>query len=207
MKKLFIKSFVLLAFVLPAQAQTDFPVLYYSPVIEAKIPGDQVPDEVLSSLSLQFDRNNPVTWSKFPFSMAEYGWVYDMGEENNNLNHFEVTMKTNKQDDYWAMYSNRGELLESQEISRNRSVPAHVRDEFAKSKYNDWKIVESKEIVRFSHDHAFNESSVKHQFRLTVEKDGEQKSLTYNWKASLKQFDYSTYKEADRLKYNMLVSK
>lgn len=207
MKKLFIKSFILLAFVVPAQAQTDFPVLDYARVITAVIPGDQVSDEVLSSISFEFDRNNPVTWSKFPFSMADYGWVYDMGEENNNLNHFVVTMKTNKQDDYWAMYSKNGELLESREISRNISIPSHIRDEFAKSEFNDWKIVETKESVRFSHDHDFNKSLVKHQFRLTVEKDGDQKSLKYSWKSSYDQFDYSAYKETDRLKYSMLVSK
>jgi hypothetical protein len=184
MKKLLISCFALIAFVLPSVAQVahDWNELDREPGTTLKLSKDQVPAAVVNAVNTRFNKDNPMTWSKFPYALKEYGWVYDIGEGNLNLDRYEVQMKTDKGNDLWAVYNNKGEIIESREMSMNVPIPPSVMDSFLKSQYKDWKIVGNREIIRFYHDH--NNSSAEQHFRITVEKDGVRKSISFNWQGS-----------------------
>jgi hypothetical protein len=186
MKNLSVTLLLLLAFLLPATSQVshDFNPNDMEPAVTAKILKDMVPAAVIKAASLQFDKNNPVTWSKFPYALKEYGWVYDVGGENLKLDRYEVTMKTGKGNDFWAIYSNKGELIQTKEMSTNMPVPSSVMDELLKSQYKDWNIVGNKEIIRYYHDHELNKSNVEQHLRITVEKNGVKRSISFNWQGS-----------------------
>jgi hypothetical protein len=180
MKKFLIASLALMAFVLPSIAQVDhdYNVNDRVPVINNKITKEQVPAAVLKSLKVPFDSKNPQTWSKFPYALKEYGWVYDVGAENLNLDRYDVQIKDNKDNTYEAIYAANGDLVESREMAENISTPPNVIAELSKSQYKDWKVVGNKEIIKFYHDH--NNSSVEEHFRVTVEKDGVKRSISFN---------------------------
>jgi hypothetical protein len=184
MKKLLITILVILAFVIPSLAQIDhdYNPNDREPEVKATILKDQVPEAVRKAVITQFDKNNPITWSKFPYALKEYGWVYDVGAANIKLDRYEVTMKTAEGNDLWAVYAANGELVESRELSVNVPVPTYVYEELSKSQYKDWKIVGNKEIIKFYHDH--NNSSVEQHLRLTVEKDNVKRSLSFNFQGS-----------------------
>jgi hypothetical protein len=185
MKKLFALWIALIAIVLPSFAQShDYNPNDVAPEVLAKISKDQIPAAVINAVNVRFNRNDPMTWSRFPYALKEYGWVYDVGAKDIVLDRYEVTMKTNKGNDLSAIYTSKGELVETSEVSTNIAVPPPVMDEFLKSKYKDWKIVGNKEIIRFYHDH--NNSSVEQHFRITVEKDGVKRSISFNWQGSNK---------------------
>jgi hypothetical protein len=186
MKKLLIAFFLLISFVVPSLAQVDhdYDLNDRVPLVTATITKDNVPDAILKSVSVQFDRDKPVTWSKFPYALKEYGWVYDVGAENLKLDRYKVTMKTDRGSDLWAVYSANGELIETREISTNILVPSPVMEKFLKSKYKDWNIVGNKEIIRFYHDHDLNVNDVEQHFRLNIEKDGEKRSISFNWQGT-----------------------
>ena len=149
------------------------------PIVNATITKEQVPAAVLKAVNQQFDKNDPITWSRFPYALKEYGWVYDVGSSNIPLNRYEVTMKTGAGNDFWAVYSANGELVETRELRKNAPVPRYVQVELANSKYKDWTILADKEIIKYYHDHDF--SSVEQHFRLTVEKDNVKRSLSFNY--------------------------
>jgi hypothetical protein len=180
MKKLLIACMALMGFVLPSLAQVshDYNPNDRVPVINNTITKDQVPAAVLKSLKVPFDVNNPQTWSKFPYALKEYGWVYDVGAENLNLDRYDVQMKDNAGNKYEAVYAANGDLIESREMSENIATPPNVMAAYLKSQYKDWKIVGNKEIIKFYHDH--NNSSVEEHFRLTVEKDNVRRSISFN---------------------------
>jgi len=182
MKKLLFSFLALMAFVLPFQAQVshDYNAGDLEPVVTAKIAKDQVPAAILNAVNVQFEKNNSLTWSKFPYALKEYGWVYDVGAENLNLDRYEVTMKTGKGNDMWAVYTIKGELVETREMSTNISIPPSVMENFLKSQYKDWNIIGNKEIIRFYHDHNLNKSNVEQHFRITVEKNGVKRSISFN---------------------------
>jgi hypothetical protein len=186
MKRLMITCFTLAAFVIPSIAQVDhdYNVEDREPAISTNIAKDQVPAAIVKAVNVQFDKNNPVTWSKFPYALKEYGWVYDVAAENLKLDRYEVTMKTPKGDDLWAVYTNKGELVETREISKNTVIPQSIMDEFNKSQYKDWNIVGNKEIIKFYHDHELNKNNVEQHFRITVEKGGAKRSISFNWQGS-----------------------
>jgi hypothetical protein len=184
MKKLLITCVVLMAFVIPSLAQIDhdFNPNDREPVAQATILKELVPAAVRDAVSRQFDKDNPLTWSKFPYALKEYGWVYDVGASNIKLDRYVVTMKTSKGSDLWAAYSADGNLIETREMSIDVPVPEYIKVELSKSKYKDWNIVGNKEIIRYYHDH--NNSSVEQHLRLTVEKDGVKRSLSFNFQGT-----------------------
>jgi len=184
MKKLLITCFALVGLLLPSMAQVahDWNASDLEPAVVAKISKDQVPAEVVKSVSVQFNKDNPVTWSRFPYALKEYGWVYDIGAQDVQLDRYEVEMKTDKNTDLWAVYSNKGELIQTREMATNIAIPKDVMDKFLESKYKDWKIIGNKEIIRTYHDH--NNKSVEQHFRLTVEKDGVKRSISFNWQGT-----------------------
>ena len=181
MKKLLITCLTVLAFALPSMAQVDHD--YNSndlePAVRAKILKDQVPAAVLKAANTQLDQTNPATWTKFPYALKEYGWVYDVGAANIKLDHYEVEMKNKAGNEYYAVYTANGELIETREVSLNVKIPQTVMDKFLKSQYKDWKIVGSKEIIKFYHDH--NNSTVEQHFRINIEKDNAKRSISFNW--------------------------
>lgn len=183
MKKLFVTCFAVMAFVLPSIAQVDhdYNVNDREPSVNVKITKDKVPAAVLKSVNTQFAEDNPLTWSKFPYALKEYGWVYDAGASEVKLDRYEVTMKTTK-GELWAVYSANGDLIETREVITNASIPTSVMDKFSKSQYKDWKIIGNKEVIKFYHDH--NNSSVEQHFRITIEKDNVKRSISFNWQGS-----------------------
>jgi hypothetical protein len=184
MKKLLITSLTLLAFLMPALAQIDhdFNPNDRTPEVRASILKDQVPEAVRIAATTRFDKNNPLTWTKFPYALKEYGWVYDVGSANVKLDRYEVTLKNEKGNDLQAIYSANGDLIESREVSADVPVPAYIMEELSKSKYKDWKIVGNKEIINYYHDH--NNSSVEQHLRLTVEKDNVKREISFNFKGN-----------------------
>jgi hypothetical protein len=186
MKKLLVTCLTLVAFVIPALAQVDhdYNVLDREPAISTSISKDQVPPVILKAVNTQFDKDNPLTWSKFPYALKEYRWVYDVASENLKLDRYEVTMKTPQGDDLWAVYTKNGELVETREISKNTAIPKSVMEKFNQSQYKDWNIVGNKEVISFYHDHEMNKNNVEQHFRITVEKGGVKKSISFNWQGS-----------------------
>ena len=184
MKKLFFTCLISLALVIPSLAQVDhdYNANDREPIVKATILKEQVPEAVRKAVSTQFDKNNPLTWSKFPYALKEYGWVYDVGAADLKLDRYEVTMKTSEGNDLWAVYAANGDLIETREMSVNVPVPAYIREELANSKYKDWNIVGNKEIIRYYHDH--NNSSVEQHLRLTVEKDNVKRSISFNFQGT-----------------------
>jgi len=184
MKKFLFSILALLGLIFPLMAQVDhdFNNNDRDPLINSTITKDQVPAAILKAAQTKFDLNNSATWSKFPYALKEYGWVYDVGASNIKLDRYEVTIKNKEGNDLWAVYTVKGELVESREASVNVPVPANIMQELLKSQYKDWKIVGDKEIIRFYHDH--NNSSVEQHFRLTVEKDNVRRSISFNYQGT-----------------------
>jgi hypothetical protein len=184
MKKVLITCLALIGFVLPSLAQVshDYNPNDREPSINATITKDQIPAAVLKAVNTQFDKDNPLTWSRFPYALKEYGWVYDVGASDVNLDRYEVTMKTGKGNDLWAVYAANGDLIETREALTNVAVPPSVMEALAKSQYKDWKIVGNKEVIRFYHDH--NNSSVEQHFRITVENNNVKRSISFNYQGN-----------------------
>lgn len=186
MKSLFCTIVGFVAFLLPSAAQVshDYNAADYEPFITTTITKEQVPPAVVQAVKAQFNQNDPLTWSAFPYALKEYGWVYDIGAENLKLNRYEVTMKTNKNSDLWAIYTNEGELVQTREMSKDIDIPASVMEKFKNSQYKDWNIIGNREIIRFYHDHQRNKNNVEQHFRITVEKDGVKRSISFNWQGT-----------------------
>ena len=184
MKKLLFSVLAFLGFIFPLMAQIDhdFNTNDRVPLVNTTITKEQVPAAILNAAQTTFDLNNSATWSKFPYALKEYGWVYDVGASDIKLDRYEVTMKTKSGNDLWAVYTAKGELVETREASVNVPVPANVMQALSKSQYKDWKIVGDREIIRFFHDH--NNSSVEQHFRLTLEKDNVKRSVSFNFQGT-----------------------
>lgn len=186
MKKTLFALTMLLTFTIHTVAQVDhdYNVNDRVPIVNATITKDQVPAAVLQAVNKQFDQNNPVTWSRFPFALKEYGWVYDVGASDIPLERFEVTMKTKEGNDLWAVYSAKGELIESREVCRDIAIPQSVQQALAKSQYKDWAVVGNKEIIKYYHDH--DVKTAEQHFRVTVEKDNMKRSISFNFQGNEK---------------------
>ncbi len=185
MKKLLITCFALSAFVFPlvAQVDHDFNPNDREPLINETIKITQVPAAVLKAVNTEFNKDKPLTWSKFPYALKEYGWVYDVGAANLKLDHFQVTMRTANGDEMDAIYTTKGDLVETREMSKDVPIPLDIMTRFEKSKYKDWKIVGNKEIIRYYHDYG-DKASVEQHFRITVEKDNVKRSISFNYQSS-----------------------
>ena len=184
MKKLIFSVLAFSVFLFPSLAQIDhdYNINDREPVVSEVLTKDKVPVAVLKASQTQFDMSNSATWSKFPYALKEYGWVYDVGSAGIKLDRYEVKMKTKQGDDLWAVYTANGDLVESREIANNVPLPENIRQALSKSQYKDWLIVGDKEIIRFYRDH--NNSNVEQHFRLTVEKDNVKRSISFNYQAN-----------------------
>jgi hypothetical protein len=179
MKKLFVTGLVLMAFVLPLVAQVDHDYNPNDTVVGngSVLTKDQIPATVLKAFSVDFDMSDPATWTKFPYAIKEYGWVYDKGASNVTPDRYEVSIKTKKGDDLSAVYSRDGNLISTREEFVNVSLPPSVRESLSNSKYKDWTVVGSTEIIKYYYD----KNSVDQHFRLTVEKDKVRRSISFNY--------------------------
>jgi hypothetical protein len=187
MKKLLISSLALIAFVIPSLAQVDhdFNLNDVTPSLtRGSLKVEQVPPAIVKAVKAQFDISKPMTWSKFPYAIKEYGFVYDKGASDVHPDRYVVNMETKPGNVLSAVYSATGDLIETQEVSKNIPVPQSVKDALLKSKYKDWAIVGDNEIIRFYHDH--DKNNVEQHFRLTVEKDKVKRSISFNFQASAK---------------------
>jgi hypothetical protein len=185
MKKLLFSFLAFLGFLFPllAQVDHDYNVNDREPLENTSLlTKDQIPAAILKAAQTKFDINNSATWSKFPYALKEYGWVYDVAASNIELDRYEVVMKTKEGDELWAVYTLKGELVESREVNNNTPIPANIQEALSKSQYKDWKVVGNKEIIRYYHDH--NNSNVEQHFRLTVEKDNVKRSISFNFEGS-----------------------
>lgn len=184
MKKILVSILVFSGFIMPllAQVDHDFNDNDRIPIVNAKITKEQVPEVVLKAAQTQFNIDNSSTWSKFPFALKEYGWVYDVGSSNIQLDHYEVSLK-NKEGHYlWAVYSAKGDLIESKEEAKDVPMPSNVQIALAKSQYKDWKVVGNKEIIRYYHDHDMR--NVEQHIRITVEKDNVKRAISFNFQGN-----------------------
>ena len=181
MKKLLVTFSALMVFVLPilAQVDHDYNPNDLVPATSFTLSKDQIPPAILKSANTDFALNNQATWSKFPYALQEYGWVYDIGASDMNLNQYAVTMKTDNGNELDALYSADGKLIETREMSLNVPIPAHVREALDKSQYKDWAVVGDREIIKYYHD----TKNVEQHFRVTLEKAGVKKSVSFNYKA------------------------
>jgi hypothetical protein len=182
MKKLIFSSLVILVFALPTIAQVDHD---YNPKDLVPTPGpnlskDQIPASVLKAASIDFNLSKPETWTKFPYALKEYGWVYDKDAADVKPDRYEVSMKATNGDDLYAVYSSDGVLITTREVNNNAPVPASVIEALSKSQYKDWKIIGNKEIIRYYHD----KKNVEQHFRVTVEKDNVKRTVSFNYQAN-----------------------
>ena len=182
MKKFLVTFSALMVFVIPSIAQVDHD---YNP--NDRVPSgnftltkDQIPPAIIKAVNTDFALDNPTTWSRFPYALQEYGWVYDVGTADLKLDQYEVTMKTNNGNELDAVYSPDGKLIESREVSFNVVIPPYIKEELGQSLYKDWQITGNKEIIKYYHD----KNNVEQHFRLTVEKDNVKRSISFNYKAS-----------------------
>ena len=184
MKKLLVLVLVFSGFIFPlfAQVDHDYNVNDRVPVVKATITKDQVPAVVLKAAQTRFDLKDPGSWSKFPYALKEYGWVYDVGAQNVNLDRYEVTMKNSLGHELWAVYAANGDLVESREAAKDVAIPRHVQLALANSQYKDWTVVGDKEIIKYYHDH--DNKSVEQHFRLTVQKDKVTRSISFNFEGN-----------------------
>ncbi len=164
---------------LVAQVDHDFNLNDRVPIAGTTLQKDQVPAAVLNAVNIQFNKDNPITWSKFPYALKEYGWVYDVGASDLKLDRYEVVMKTTTGNDLWAVYSKDGDLVETREMSKNIALPRQVQLALANSQYKDWTVVGDKEILKYYRDRS--NTNVEQHFRVTVEKDKVRKSISFNY--------------------------
>jgi len=165
-----------------AQVDHDYSANDREAVVNETITKDQVPAAVLKAVNIRFDKNNPLTWSRFPYELKEYGWVYDINTKKQPVNHYQVTMKTATGDNFWAIYDAAGNLIQTREVSKNISLPAYVTDALGKSQYKDWKVLTDKEIIKYYHSQ--DGTDVEQHLRLTLEKNNVKKAVSFNYRAS-----------------------
>jgi hypothetical protein len=180
MKKLLITCLALIAFVLPSLAQVD-----HNSSTEVVLPNksidlikDQISLSVLDAAKVNFNMDNPLSWTRFPYSLHEIGWVYDKDASGVNPDHYEFTIKSQKGSDFHAEYSADGNLISTREMVVNMPVPPSVQESLSKSKYKDWKVTGTKQITKYFH----KKNSVEQNFRLTVENDNVKRSISFNYK-------------------------
>jgi hypothetical protein len=183
MKRVLLSMLVLSGFLFPllAQVDHDYNPNDLIPLVNNPITKDQVPAEVVKTVSTKFDKINPNTfiWYTFPFALKEYAFVYDAGASYLKLNRYLITTKTGSGNDLWAVVSDNGNLIETREMSQSIPIPPSVQESLSKSQYKDWTIAGNKEIIRYYHEN--NESSVEQHFRITVEKDKVSRSISFNY--------------------------
>lgn len=183
MKILFLIAIVLVAFMLPMKAQGDqtYDLTENVPNGAVKISKPNELKSIDQAINAKFDKNNPATWSAFPHTLKEYGWLYDFGNSEHPTSQYEVIFKSRQGEVMDGTYNVEGDLIKSTEVSKNIPIPGYIMDALFQSQYKDWQIVGDKEVVKFYNT---SDKSVANQdFMLKVEKDNKIKKLTFNYEA------------------------
>lgn len=156
-------------------------------VVTAKIPKDKIPAAIIKAANMNFDKDNPFTWTKFPRELKEFGWVYEVGSNQDKpLSGFEVTMRSTADRYLRANYDVNGKLTESRERSTNIPVPIYILRDIAGSQYKDWKITGNKEVVQFYS--TGDKPTADQYFRLILRKGSEKKRLAYRYEGNSGKF-------------------
>ncbi len=150
------------------------------PATGSTISPTQVPISVINAMKVDFKLDDPGTWTKFPYALKEYGWVYDKDASSVKPDRYEVTMKKADGTDLFAVYSKEGTLIATREIFVNRPLPESVKEKLANSIYKDWAVVGNKEIIKYYYD----KNSVEQHYRITVTKDNVKRSISFNFQAN-----------------------
>jgi hypothetical protein len=184
MKKLVVTLLVIAAFSVPTLAQVDHDYNPNDVVIPEKgfaLNEKNIPESVLKAVKSEFNLNVPSTWTKFPYALREYGWVYDKGASDVKPDRYQVSMKSKEGLDLYAVYSAEGNLIATREESTNIVVPDHVMKALQNSKYKDWTVVGNKQIIKYFHD----KNSVEQHIRLTVVKDNVVRTISFNYQGKV----------------------
>ncbi len=194
MKKMIFILIFLGASLLPTIAQSSPNGLINEKVsiVTARIPKDKIPAVINKTANMNFDKDNPFTWTKFPRELKEFGWVYEVGSNPDlPLSGFDVTMRTSSGRDLQANYDVNGKLTESRERSINIPVPVYILRDIAVSEYKDWKIIGNKEVVQYYS--TGDKPTADQYFRLVLQKGNEKKKLAYKYEANTGKFQAVAY--------------
>ncbi len=183
MKKLLFVWLALTSFVLPSFAQvagnTNVPYEVVVPDKGFVLKKNQVPLSVQKARNIDFKVDEPITWTKFPYTLKDYGWVYD--ESGVKADYYHVSMKAGKDKKIYAVYSAKGDLIATKEETTNAKLPPYVFESLSNSKYKDWTVVGNKEVIQF-----FNKKKrVKQFIRLTITKDNVIKHINFNYEGKV----------------------
>jgi hypothetical protein len=182
MKKIFFAIALMAALNIPILAQADLTVSEYVGIVTASIPGSELPAVITNGVNTRFDKDNPLTWTKFPHKMKEFGWVYEIGESEKVPAKFEVNMKITSGGYLTGVYDEKGDLVETREKSRNIPVPNYIMKAFIEGPYKDWKIVGNKEVINYFQTR--ERPGAEQHFKLNIEKNNERKKLAYDYSVS-----------------------
>ena len=194
MKKLVFVLIFLGAYLLPTIAQygSDGMINEKVSIVTARITKDKIPAAIIKTANMNFDKDNPFTWSKFPRELKEFGWVYEVGSNPDHpLSGFKVTMKTTSGRDLQANYDVNGKLTESRERSTNIPVPLYILSDLAGSEYKDWTIIGNKEVIQFYS--TGDKPTADQYFRLILQKGSEKRKLAYRYEANTGKFQTVAY--------------
>lgn len=182
MKKLIIAAIILMAlsFQMMAQIDHDYNPKDVIPATGVVISSSQVPVSVIQAMKVDFKLEDPKTWTKFPYALKEYGWVYDVDASGVQPDRYEVSMKTDNGSELFAVYSSDGKLIATREVFVNKALPASVKEKIANSIYKDWTVVGNKEIIKYYYD----KNSVDQHFRVTLAKDNVKRTISFNYEAA-----------------------
>ncbi len=182
MKKILFTIAVMAALSFPLVAQPDNTVSEYVAFVTASIPGSELPAVISNGVNTRFDKDNPLTWTKFPHKLKEFGWVYEVGESAQVPAKFEVNMKVTSGGYLHGVYDDKGDLVETRERSRNIPVPNYIMKAFVEGPYKDWRIVGNKEVINYFQSK--ERPGAEQHFRLNIEKDNERRKLAYSYEVS-----------------------
>jgi hypothetical protein len=179
MKKIIIASVlsILLSVYAMAQVDHDYNPNDTTPPEGNFLPVSQLPAAVTNALKIDFALDKPETWTKFPYAIKEYGFVYDKAAAGVKPDRYEVRLKTTNGDDLYAVYSKEGNLIATRETYFNSPMPASVKEKLAHSNYKDWAVIGTKEVIRYYYD----KNSVDQHYRVTVQKGNIKRTLSFNY--------------------------
>ncbi len=183
MKRLLFTLTFLAVLVLPmlAQASDDAYLSDLIPIVKARIEKDQVPPAIVKAVNIRFDKANPLTWSRVPFELKDFGWVYDINSSEIKPANYEVMMKTTGKSDLMAIYGENGDLQQTTQLSRNVPIPRYIQEAIATGEYKDWTVTSDREFIKFYRGKG-NIAADQH-FRVTLMKDNKRKNLAFNYEA------------------------
>lgn len=180
MKRVLFSIFSLTGFIFPllAQVDHDYKVSDVVPVESLMLKKDQIPPAIVNAVNADFKTGKPLTWGKFPYTLADYGWVVSKEAAAEKPDQYEVFIKAADGSDVYAVYKPDGTIIQSRSIYKNAPIPEEVRTKLANSQYKDWAVAGDKELIRY---YNYKKDIIAH-FRLTVEKNNVKRTISFNYK-------------------------